>query len=114
MPHIALEGNVSEPLSGRFSVTCRPEEGGEGIQRAILKCRNVYQRSSILLLEGIYLVREKLLITRDDEEVHIFGRGRAELRGALPLNTDTDTIKNTSMIKSISPSFTLDRIRIDN
>ena len=100
LPHIAQDGTVSEPLSGRFSVICRPEEGGEGIQRAIANCE---EGGAILLLEGVYHVTRKLLISRS---VHIFGRGRVELRGSVSRFQD--------MIESTSPSATLDRLRIDN
>ena len=53
------DGTVSEPVSGRFSVICHPEEGGEGIQRAILA-------------GGVYHVTRTLRI---DRSVHIFGVG---------------------------------------
>ena len=56
---------------------------------------------SILLLEGVYLVTRKL---RLDRSVHIFGRGRAELRGKEP----------DRVIESTSLSATLDRLLIDN
>ena len=69
---------MCEPLSGRFSVLCRPEEGGEGIQRAIRDCP---AGGSIFLRAGVYHVTQTL---RLDRSVHIFGRGQAELRGQLP------------------------------
>ena len=52
------------------------------------------------MLEGVYLVTRKL---RLDRSVHIFGRGRAELRGKEP----------DRVIESTSLSATLDRLRID-
>ena len=93
LPHVAPDGTVSEPLSGRFSVECRPEEGREGIQRAILDCE---EGGSILLREGVYIMTRTLLLNRS---VHIFGRGRAELRGILHAYG--------VFIKSTSPSATL-------
>ena len=99
IPLFALDGIVSEPLSGRFSIICRPEDGGEGIQCAI---RNCDEGGSILLREGVYLVTERL---RLDRAVHIFGQGKAELRGGVP---------GGYMVHSTSSSATLDRIRIDS
>ena len=100
LPHVAPDGAVCEPLSGRFSVICRPEEGGEGIQRAIRECE---EGGPILLREGVFHVTRTLRLNRS---VHIFGRGRTELRGLLPVNSD--------FIESSSPSASLDRLRIDN
>ena len=74
LPFIAPDGTVCEPLSGRFSIICRPEEGEEGIRRAIDDCE---EGGSILCLEGVYRVTQPL---RLDRSVHIFGRGMAELR----------------------------------
>ena len=100
LPHVAPDGTVSEPLSGRFSITCRPEEGEEGIQRAIDGCE---EGGSILLQEGVYPARQTLRIARS---VHLFGRGRTELRGTVP--------QQVHLIRSTAPSATLDRIRVDN
>ena len=100
LPLIALDGTVSEPLSGRFSVICRLEEGGEGIQRAIRDCE---EGGCILLREGVYRVTLTLLL---DRRVHFFGRGRAELRGEMP--------PDSAMIRSTSPSATLDRLWIND
>ena len=100
LPHVAPDGTVSEPLSGRFSVICRPEEGEEGIQRAILDCE---EGGSILLREGVYHVTRALRLNRI---VHIFGRGRAELRLISTIGF--------AFVECSSPSATLDRLRIDN
>ena len=99
-PLVAPDGTVSEPPSGRFDVVCRPEEGGEGIQRAIRDCR---RGGSILLIEGVYLVTRVLRVNR---RVHIFGRGKAELRR---LGT-----RDWDMIRIRSSDATLDQLRIDN
>ena len=101
LPLIAPDGTVSEPISGRFSVICRPEEGGEGIQRAIANCE---VGGSILLKAGVYSLRETLYLSR---RVHLFGRGVAELHGEISRASRGlwDTIISTS-------SATLDRVRI--
>ena len=98
LPLIAADCAVSEPPSGRFSVICWPEEGEVGILRAIHACK---KRGSILLRVGIYSVTDMLRVNR---RVHIFGRGRAELKGMAP----------SFIIKSNSPSATLDQLRIDS
>ena len=58
---------------------------------------------SIFLREGVYHVTRTLRLNR---RVHIFGRGRAELRGLSPAGSH--------FIVSTSSSATLDRLRIDN
>ena len=98
LPFIAPDGTVREPISGRFSVICHPEEGEGGIRRAIRRCE---EGGSILLLEGIYHLTRTLRIWRC---VHLFGRGRAELRGTVP----------DFIISSTSSFASLDRLRIDN
>ena len=54
--------------------------------------------------EGVYHVTRELRIIRS---VHIFGQGRAELRGRV-------TAPGDYMVHSTSSSATLDRLRIDN
>ena len=100
LPLIAPDGTVSEPVSGRFSITCRPEEGGEGVQHAIYDCPPA---GSILLLEGVYNVTEPIGFAPSDS-VHIFGRGRAELRSCT---------SNRHLLQSYSPLATFDRLRIN-
>ena len=101
LPFIAPDGTVSEPLSGRFSVICDPVEGEEGIQRAIRDCE---EGGSVLLREGAYLVTRTLLL---DRSVHIFGRGKAELRGRGAINM-------ILVRPSFSASYCLDQLRIDD
>ena len=101
LPHVAPNGTVCEPLSGRFSVICRPEEGGEGIQRAIDDCE---EGGSILLREGVYHVMKMLRI---DRSVHIFGRGRAELRGCMPRSS-------ILVLATSDHPATLYRLRVNN
>ena len=100
LPLIAPDGTMSEPLSGRFSVICRPGEGGEGILLAIRDCE---EGGSILLREGFYRMTRRLILNR---RVNIIGRGRAELRGEAP--------QYSYMIWSTSPSAILDRLRSSN
>ena len=97
LPVIAPDGTVSEPLSGRFSVTCRPGGGGEGIQRALDACE---EGGSILCLEGTYEVTE---LIRLDKRVHVFGRGAALLRGSPP---------SEFFVRSTAEGATLDRLAI--
>ena len=101
LPHIAPDGTVSEPLSGRFSVECRPDEGGEGIQRAIRDCE---VGGSLLLTAGVYSLKQPLFLRR---RVHLFGGGMAELHGEISRASGScwDTIISSS-------SATLDRVRI--
>ena len=102
LPRIAPDGTVSEPLSGRYNITCRPEEGGEGIQRAIRVCP---EGGSILCLEGIYHVTRPLLI---DRSVHLFGLGRAKLVGFVP------PWGGDSMLETAAPAATLSGLLISN
>ena len=65
-----------EPEPAFFTFTCRPEDGGAGIQAALDSCP---EGGSILLLEGTYRIPEALAFRRGG--VALFGRGAAQLTG---------------------------------
>ena len=104
-PLVAPDGTVSEPASGRFCVTCRPGEGCDGLERAFRDCPS---GGSILLEEGVYHLTRPLLLARS---VHVFGRGKAELRGGL---APPATAAVGELLVSRSSFATLDRVRIVN
>ena len=66
-------GAVLEPVSGAFDVTVAP---GEGVQAAVDRCP---PGGCVLLLPGTH---DGPLVLAVDQEVHVFGRGRATLRAA--------------------------------
>ena len=70
----APDGTVAPPSV--FTVICRPEDGGAGIQKAIDAC---HTGDSILLLDGVYDVPSTLRLRKS---VLVFGDGSPELRGS--------------------------------
>ena len=94
---------MSEPLSGRFSVVCRAKAGKKGFLQALRDCPD---GGSVLLLEGVYRLKRTLLV---DRSVHIFVRGRAELRGLMPRDSEIIRVRGAAR-----PSATFDRLRIEN
>ena len=107
LPAFAPDGTASEPLSGRFNVICKPEQGGGGIQRAIRDCP---LGGSVLLREGVYYVDQPICLNRT---IHVFGRGRAVVRGRVPPGTNFLEIALPRSLGDASPA-TLDRLRLDN
>ena len=70
---VKRSGAVLEPASGTFDVVVAP---GQGVQAAVDACP---RGGSVLLLPGTH---EGPLVLSADQEVHVFGRGRATLRAA--------------------------------
>ena len=113
-PTFLPSGHVGEPQAQCFFATCVPAEGGGGIQSAVDACP---LGGSILLSEGVYLITTKLVLRRS---IHLFGRGKAELRCvAIPDQTTVVWIEGPGApppghVDGPLARITLDRIRIVN
>ena len=93
-------GVVYEPASGAFDAVLHPEEGG--LQAAVDSCA---EGGSVLLLPGIYDLTEKLSIGRS---VHIFARGRTEIRMCLSgyiLTSGASITLSGLCIENLSPCY---------
>ena len=107
--HVLPDGTVLEPLSGRFAAICKPEEGGEGIQRAIDACE--VDGGAILLEEGEYKLDLALHVDPGSGAgVHLFGRGRARLVG----RDRRDLDRFPALVHITGPCATLDGLAIRN
>ena len=76
-----------EPASGTFDVTVAP---GEPVQAAVDRCP---PGGSVLLQPGMHAGR---LVLAPDQEVHVFGRGRATLRVA-----DGNVLTSSSAVATV-------------